>query len=148
MHRIYASLGLNELNMHIMAPNLNCPGWRSVQHQAIIWSNGGLIYWLTYGLLSLCELSIFVYVFCRKLPVRVHFVLMIHWELGCNYLPIGFVDLVQVGVMTYSTWWRHQMETFSVLLAICVGNSPVPSEFIKPLPEPKLTQIYVTIWHQ
>ena len=24
------------------------------------------------------------------------------------------------------TWWRHQMETFSVLLAICAGNSPVP----------------------
>ena len=27
------------------------------------------------------------------------------------------------------TWWRHQMETYSALLAICVGNSPVPSEF-------------------
>ena len=27
------------------------------------------------------------------------------------------------------TWWRHQMETFSVLLAICAGNSPVPGEF-------------------
>ena len=25
-----------------------------------------------------------------------------------------------------STWWRHQMETFSALLAICAGNSPVP----------------------
>ena len=24
------------------------------------------------------------------------------------------------------TWWRHQMETFSALLAICAGNSPVP----------------------
>ena len=24
------------------------------------------------------------------------------------------------------SWWRHQMETFSVLLAICAGNSPVP----------------------
>ena len=23
------------------------------------------------------------------------------------------------------TWWRHQMETFSALLAICTGNSPV-----------------------
>ena len=22
------------------------------------------------------------------------------------------------------TWWRHQMETFSALLAICAGNSP------------------------
>ena len=26
-------------------------------------------------------------------------------------------------------WWRHQMETFSALLAICAGNSPVTEEF-------------------
>ena len=26
-------------------------------------------------------------------------------------------------------WWRHQMETFSALLALCAGNSPVPGEF-------------------
>ena len=24
------------------------------------------------------------------------------------------------------SWWRHQMETFSGLLALCAGNSPVP----------------------
>ena len=28
-----------------------------------------------------------------------------------------------------SSWWRHQMETFSALLAICAGNSPVTGEF-------------------
>ena len=28
-----------------------------------------------------------------------------------------------------SIWWRHQMETFSALLAFCAGNSPVPGEF-------------------
>ena len=27
------------------------------------------------------------------------------------------------------SWWRHQMETFSALLAICAGNSPVNGEF-------------------
>ena len=32
------------------------------------------------------------------------------------------------------TWWRHQMETFSALLAICAGNSPVPGEFPAPRP--------------
>ena len=30
---------------------------------------------------------------------------------------------------TYLSWWRHKMETFFVLLAICAGNSPVPGEF-------------------
>ena len=28
-----------------------------------------------------------------------------------------------------TSWWHHQMETFSALLAICAGNSPVPGEF-------------------
>ena len=28
--------------------------------------------------------------------------------------------------MHLTSWWRHQMETFSALLAICAGNSPVP----------------------
>ena len=27
------------------------------------------------------------------------------------------------------SWWRHQMETLSALLAICAGNPPVPGEF-------------------
>ena len=29
----------------------------------------------------------------------------------------------------WSAWWCHQMDTFSALLAICTGNSPVPGEF-------------------
>ena len=32
--------------------------------------------------------------------------------------------------ITYNdAWWRHQMEAFSALLAICVGISPVSGEF-------------------
>ena len=27
------------------------------------------------------------------------------------------------------TWWRHQMETFSMLLALCEGNPPVTGAF-------------------
>ena len=35
--------------------------------------------------------------------------------------------------LTYAqiSWWRHQMETFSALLAICAGNSPATGEFPK-----------------
>ena len=29
----------------------------------------------------------------------------------------------------WKSWWRHQMETFSALPAICAGNSPVTGEF-------------------
>ena len=32
-------------------------------------------------------------------------------------------------IYTLASWRRHQMETFSALLAICVGNSPVPGDF-------------------
>ena len=31
--------------------------------------------------------------------------------------------------LTTKSWWRHQMETFSALLALCAGNSPVTREF-------------------
>ena len=34
-----------------------------------------------------------------------------------------------VGDRNNFTWWRHQMEKISALLAICAGNSPVPGEF-------------------
>ena len=37
--------------------------------------------------------------------------------------------LIQVLSVKLLTQWRHQMETFSVLLALCVGNSPVTGEF-------------------
>ena len=32
-------------------------------------------------------------------------------------------------MLRYEPWWRHQMETFSALLAICAGNSPLNGEF-------------------
>ena len=30
---------------------------------------------------------------------------------------------------SHLTWWRHQMETFSALLDLCMGNSLVTSAF-------------------
>ena len=37
--------------------------------------------------------------------------------------------LNRIGFRTWIPWSRHQMETFSALLAICAGNSPVSGEF-------------------
>ena len=37
--------------------------------------------------------------------------------------------MIKFPTIAIRPWWRHQMETFSALLAICVGNSPVPGEF-------------------
>ena len=52
---------------------------------------------------------------------------------GHPWLWYSYV-MVSFSQNTYSTWWRHQMETFSTLLAFCVGNSPVTREF--PLQSP------------
>ena len=44
--------------------------------------------------------------------------------------PIHFIPrdyTYSVSLNKWFTWWCHQMETFSALLAICVGNSPVIS---------------------
>ena len=46
------------------------------------------------------------------------------WWLGAPTAVFGWVACFE-----YLAWWRHQMETFSALLAICAGNSPVPGEF-------------------
>ena len=43
-------------------------------------------------------------------------------------VPIAIQNTSVAWIMLCS-WWRHQMETFSALLALCVGNSPVTGEF-------------------
>ena len=39
-------------------------------------------------------------------------------------------------------WWRHQMETFSALLAIFAGNSPVPGEFPTQRPDTRSFDVF------
>ena len=56
---------------------------------------------------------------------------LIRWY--ANHIKQNFSKSWYVHSMTTqfidTTWWRHQMETFTALLAICAGNSPVPGEF-------------------
>ena len=44
--------------------------------------------------------------------------------------------------MIFHTWWRHQMETFSALLAICAGNLLVPGEFPTQRPVTRSFDVY------
>ena len=49
---------------------------------------------------------------------------------------ITSLDVLETGctgscMCSSETWWRHQMEIFFALLALCVENSPVTDEFTK-----------------
>ena len=42
-------------------------------------------------------------------------------QISCRHTPYSGNKIAET---TYP-WWRHQVETFSALLALCAGNSPV-----------------------
>ena len=46
------------------------------------------------------------------------------------------------GGVLWLPWWRHQMETFSALLALCEGNSPVTGEFPAQRPVARSSDVF------
>ena len=55
-----------------------------------------------------------------------------HMCLHCRYQPLLIMMVWKELAALCQQWspsWRHQMETFSALLALCAANSPVPGEF-------------------
>ena len=59
---------------------------------------------------------------------------LLHWHrvilrsLSANYVLDIFFSISRWKYFCRS-WWRHQKEAFSALLAICAGSSPVTGEF-------------------
>ena len=51
------------------------------------------------------------------------------WNHAWDLSPLPCYHPVIMTYRCFLPWWRHQMETFSALLALCVGNSPVTGEF-------------------
>ena len=51
---------------------------------------------------------------------------------GTSHSETGYPDTW--GEVSDLAWWRHRMETFSALLAICAGNSLVTGEFLAQRP--------------
>ena len=58
------------------------------------------------------------------------------WHLNHRQLDYLFIEHTNI------SWWRHQMEAFSALLAICAGNSPVPGEFPTQRPVTRSFDVY------
>ena len=48
------------------------------------------------------------------------------WSLSTTQLCDMLVYYIKAYSLLAHTWWRHQMEAFSALLALCAGISPVP----------------------
>ena len=51
------------------------------------------------------------------------------WQGGRLNWDMSGARSVNMSTHSCIPWWRHQMDTFSRLLAICAGNSPVTCEF-------------------
>ena len=79
---------------------------------------------MTYGKILIPVFFRFAPVFWIHTPVRLS---DCSEQQTCVVSSLRGVEML-VEVFSCS-WWRHQMETFSTLLALCVGNSPVPGEF-------------------
>ena len=61
--------------------------------------------------------------------------LVTHMSVSNKVLPILLRNKMKVIIRTIgSPWWRHQMEPFFALLALCEGNSPVTGEFPSLMP--------------
>ena len=69
-------------------------------------------------------------------------------NLAMRYFQQGFTNSARSFTLRahrLDPWWRHQMETFSALLSICAGNSPVPGEF--PAQRPALMFSLICVWN-
>ena len=71
-----------------------------------------------------------IYIDCKYLTV-IHSLSEEYIARRTKYgIPSGSFLMYQL----WFSWWRHQMETFSASLALCVGNSPVTGEFPTQMP--------------
>ena len=56
---------------------------------------------------------------------RLYYLYVLGWSTS-NQFDVPVQHCLLWGAGRLRPWWRHQMETFSALLALCAGNSPVP----------------------
>ena len=75
-------------------------------------------------------------------------VLPVIFPLKWFYSEISFLYYILCTVIFHrcSPWWYHQMETFSVLLTLCAGNSLVTSEFPSQRPVTPSVDNFFDIW--
>ena len=118
-----------------------------IPHNSSVWTRYGCLSWdpsiaevLTFEFSVLCVVPRYV-----ESPIRSMFISLFLETHRCLIECVNIkhncgIDILSIVNITRewmpedpadgkSTWWRHQMETFSALLALCAGNSPVSGEF-------------------
>ena len=84
-----------------------------------------------------------IYMYSHSICDGTHLIVVHHWE-GQGHILVSTmpfdVDLSSQGPRL--PWWRYQMETFSALLALCAGNSPVTGEFTTQRPVTRSFDIF------
>ena len=132
-----------------------CP-WSQLQGQAVdcisrvSWYNTHAV--TTSGFNNLFLLIRYVQICNQNTEIHFNRYCVFEKFLTCVYfLKVGQpVDSLRLVKHTFTnglshiwirSWWRHQMETFSALLATCAGNSSVPGEF--PAQRPVTRSFYV-----
>ena len=94
-----------------------------------------------YRLAALCKSPL-----CDYNPILIS----INCIMNIPIIYISYIQFDKVPVDHWSytmpqnveSWWRHQMETFSALLAFCAGNSPVTGEFPAQRPVPRSFDVF------
>ena len=75
------------------------------------------------------QIWLYWYIYINNLYIYIHiYTLILEQKIKQRNSLVVCWDISHSTAWTVS-WWRHQMETFSALLALCEVNSPVTSEF-------------------
>ena len=59
--------------------------------------------------------------------------------------PAAVKTTWRIWLIIYMIWWRHEMETFSALLALCEGKQPVTGEFSSQRPVTRRFDVFVDL---
>ena len=103
---------------------------QNVRHQAIILTSGGTLLIIPLGTINKLIPYARWETFCVSLSVYTHYNVA-DQKFRClqKSSKTQCTETFTDHTFSVNIWWRHQMETFSALLAVCEGNSLVTGEF-------------------
>ena len=85
---------------------------------------------ITFVIINKADLRQYIPRSMHKIRALSCFILVRYWPgLPFNLTALPRLPMVRTATRKNMAWWRHQMETFSALLALCEGKPPVTGGF-------------------